>query len=241
MSPENRNTCPFGPQYQIYWDMRHALFSRFDQAQVDATGLYTMVPENHAMDMARRAGGGATLDLCSGIGAMSIAFARCGQQVTAVEIDPRRVAMARHNARLYEVADRIDFRAADATAESTLAALPDDIHTLFMDPPWGAGPGDYLKRPVTRLADLELAGLNLVDLTRRLPGREVMLRLPPNFDIGILADIPAEKIAYVSASGYLHWYYARMAREDFLQVPPRSGLEPMSPAARRGFVARHIP
>ncbi len=109
------NNCPFGPKYQIYWDMRDELFSKFDQAQVDASGLYTMVPERCASDLAKRVNGSVVLDVCSGIGAMSIAFARTGKEVTSIEIDDERVAMAAHNASLYGVADKIDFRVADVT------------------------------------------------------------------------------------------------------------------------------
>lgn len=108
MSKLDIDTCPFGPEYQPFWNMRYELFSKFDEARVDAGGLYTMVPESYAFEMARWASGSKTLDICSGIGAMSIALARCGQQVTAVEIDESRVAMAIHNARLYGVAELIE-------------------------------------------------------------------------------------------------------------------------------------
>jgi trimethylguanosine synthase len=229
--------CPFGPEFQVFWDMRYTLMSKFDQARVDATGLYTMVPEAFALDMARRAGGSRSLDICSGIGAMSIALARAGQSVTAVEIDAERVAMARHNAALYGVGDRIDFRLADITAEATLRALPKDIDTAVLDPPWGKGPGDYQRRPVTRLADLQLAGLDLRELVGSVECREVMMRLPPNFDIGIFREASGEKLAYVTSAGYLHWYFIRMPREQFARVPDRSDFRHDSAEARSGFVA----
>jgi hypothetical protein len=39
MSDTQQMACPYGPELQIYWDMRYRLFSKFDQAMVDATGL----------------------------------------------------------------------------------------------------------------------------------------------------------------------------------------------------------
>jgi trimethylguanosine synthase len=229
--------CPFGPEYQVFWNMRYSLLSKFDQARVDATGLYTMVPEAYALDMALRAGGSRSLDICSGIGAMSIALARAGQRVTAVEIDAARVDMARHNATLYGVADRIDFRVADITADATLRALPEAIDTVVLDPPWGKGPGDYLRRPVTRLADLRLAGLDLRELVGSIDCGEVMMRLPPNFDIGIFRAASGEKLAYVTGAGYLHWYFVRLPREQFSSLPDRSALRHDNQEARAGFVA----
>ena len=236
INPDSQQ-CPFGPEYQVFWDMRYSLMSKFDRARVDATGLYTMVPEAFALDMAQRAGGSRSLDICSGIGAMSIALARAGQSVTAVEIDASRVAMARHNAALYGVADRIDFRLADITAEATLRTLPKDIHTVVLDPPWGKGPGDYLRRRVTCLADLQLAGLDVRQLVGSIDCRVVMIRLPPNFDVGIFRHSTGEKLAYVTSVGYLHWYFIRMPREQFARVPDRSALPHDSPEARAGFAA----
>ena len=222
MTLSNTDPCPYGPELQIYWNMRYRLFSKFDQARVDATGLYTMVPEAFALDMARRARGSRTLDICSGIGSMSVAFARVGKQVTAIEIDADRLAMAAHNARIYGVADRIDFRQADITSEATLQSLPAKIDTVFLDPPWGEGPGDYMRRPMIYLADLQLAGMDLRALAGTIPCKEIAMRLPPNFDIGIIRHARGEKIAYVTSKGYLHWYYIRMPKEQFMGIPQRS-------------------
>jgi trimethylguanosine synthase len=229
--------CPYGPEYQPFWDMRYRILRRFDEARVDATALYTMVPEHLALDMAARVGGARSLDLCCGVGAMSMALARTGQQVTAVDLDAGRIEMARHNARIYGVSDRIDFRVGDVTAKETLRSLPAGIHSLFLDPPWGNGPGDYLKRQQTRLADLQLAGTDLRRLVEQIACEEVMMRLPPNFDVAIFRDSGGEKLAYVSSRGYLHWYCVRLPRADFLGLPDRGAFPHLSVEARQGFVA----
>jgi len=232
--------CPHGPEFQIYWDMRYRLFSKFDEAMVDATGLYTMVPEAFALDMAKRASGSRTVDLCSGIGSMSVALARAGQQVTAVEIDEGRVAMARHNAGIYGVAERIDFRQADITSSATLHSLPADIDTLFLDPPWGDGPGDYQRRQVIYLEDLRLAGMDLRELVDQIACREVMMRLPPNFDIGIFRQAQAEKLAYVTRKGFLHWYYMRLPKQEFISIPDKSASHLSLQESREGIEAYFV-
>ena len=240
MNNKQHVPCPYGPEFQIYWDMRYRLFSKFDEAMVDATGLYTMMPEAFALDMAKRASGSITVDLCSGIGSMSVALARSGQQVTAIEIDQDRVAMARHNAGIYGVADHIDFRQADITSTATLNSLPGDIDTLFLDPPWGDGPGDYQRRKVIYLNELRPAGMDLRELVDKIACREVMMRLPPNFDIGIFRQAQAEKLAYVTRTGFLHWYYMRMPKQEFISIPDKSASHLSLQESREGIEAYFV-
>jgi len=240
MSDTQQMPCPYGPEFQIYWDMRYRLFSKFDQAMVDATGLYTMLPEAFALDMAKRASGSKTVDICSGIGSMSVALARSGQQVTAIEIDENRVAMARHNAEIYGVADRIDFRQADITSSATLQSLPEDIDTVFLDPPWGDGPGDYQRRQLIYLEDLQLAGRDLRTLVEKITCREVIMKLPPNFDIGIFRQARGEKIAYVTRTGYLHWYCMRVPKQEFISIPDKSASDLSLEESREGIEAYFV-
>jgi tRNA G10 N-methylase Trm11 len=202
--------------------MRYQMFSKFDEAKVDAAGLYTMVPETLALRMAKRAAGSKVLDICSGIGSMSIAFARCDKQVTAVEIDENKVAMARHNASLYGVDARIDTRQGDITSPDTLAGLPSDIDTVWLDPPWGLHVGEYRTRPVIYLEDLKLAGRDLRTLVSGFDCREVMLRLPPNFHAPTFKAIPGEKLRFVMQNGHLLWYFLRTTKQRFLDIPYRA-------------------
>ena len=197
--------------------MRYQLFSRFDETKVDAGGLYTMVAESYALRMAEKARGRKTLDICSGIGSMSIAFARTGQQVIAIEIDENKVAMARHNAQVYGVADRIDTRIADITSAGMLQSLPSDIDTVWLDPPWGTGIGEYRTRPAIYLEDLQLAGMDLRDLVGKIACQDVMLRLPPNFDTSIFRSASGEKIKFVTGNHRL-WYFLRTTREQFINA-----------------------
>lgn len=227
MAPTNRrikpndDPCPFGPEYQWYWDIRYALFSKFDEAKVDASGLYTMVPEGLAVEMAKRASGSNILDICSGVGSMSIAFARCKKHVTAIEIDENKVAMARHNAELYGVSELIDTRVGDITSRTTLEELPANIDTLWIDPPWGTRVGEYATRPVIHVEDLQLSGRDLRSLVSDINCREVMFRLPMNFHRPSIEAISGEKIQFFTRNGDCLWYFVRTTRQQFIDFPSR--------------------
>ena len=60
----------------------------------------------------------------------------------AIDIDPAKIALARHNAQVYGVADRIEFIVGDYF--SLVDQLTADV--VFLSPPWG-GPS-YLNADV---------------------------------------------------------------------------------------------
>jgi SAM-dependent methyltransferase len=102
-------------------------------AKVDEAGKPFLTSERLAMAMARRARADTVIDACCGCGGNAVAFARLGIRVTAIDVDAERLGMARHNAHVYGVQDRIDFVHGDARA--LLGGLHADL--VFLDPPWG--------------------------------------------------------------------------------------------------------
>ncbi len=61
--------CPFGSDLQKYWDRRYEYFSRFDDGiQIDAEGLYSVVPEQVAATQASYVHGASVLDAFAGVG-----------------------------------------------------------------------------------------------------------------------------------------------------------------------------
>jgi 16S rRNA G966 N2-methylase RsmD len=151
---------------------RERLFSRWAEGiRHDEEGLFSATPEALASRIAAGLSG-HVLDGTCGIGSIAIALARTPaiDAVTAVDVSPDRVAMARHNARLYGVETRIRFRVADVHA--VLAA--ERFDALVLDPPWGGR--DY-DRARTTLADL---GLDVRRVLAACEG-EVRLKLPKSF------------------------------------------------------------
>jgi hypothetical protein len=140
--------------------------------RLDKEGQVSLTPEALAFELGRRANACKVVDACCGAGGNAIGFARAGCEVTALEIDQARLDMAAHNARTYDVADRIQWRCADTIA--VLSTLHADL--LFIDPPWGE---DY-DRTRVRLADMPFLKRLLGDASR-FP--RTWIKLPPSFDV----------------------------------------------------------
>lgn len=163
----------FPPEMWKYWKHRYQLFSMYDEGcLLDEQSWYSVTPECVAYRIARRcATDGIVLDLFAGAGGNAIQFAFTCARVVAVEIDPVKIRLARWNARVYGVEDRIHFVQADAlevidalvrAKQSGVAQDDDDddeervwdtltrkdvlaIDAIFLSPPWGGI--DYIARP----------------------------------------------------------------------------------------------
>jgi trimethylguanosine synthase len=119
-----------------------------------------VTPEQIAEHIAQRCQCDVIVDAFCGAGGNSIQFAIACQRgnttvikigldynlvfisVIAIDIDPEKIKIARHNAEVYGVADRIEFILGDFFQVAPL--LKADV--VFLSPPWG-GP-DYLKKKV---------------------------------------------------------------------------------------------
>jgi len=176
-SPFVSAVCPFGEDMQEFWDMRLDLFARFDEGiRIDRAGLFAVKPEQAALDLARRLPGQTVIDAFCGIGGTAIAFARAGKHVITGEIDADRLEMARHNAALYGVADRIDFVLGDVR-ELLGTAQADHV---YLDPPWGGM--QALDREWFGLSDYVLDAGHLIERAFH-SAPSVVLSVPPNFDL----------------------------------------------------------
>lgn len=123
-----------------YWLRRYSLFSRFDEGiKLDEEGLFSVTPEEIAKHQAAHCGCGTVVDAFTGVGGNAIQFASMNFHVIAIDIDPKKIEYARHNAEIYGVADRIDFIVGDFF--QLAPSLKADV--VFLSPPWG-GP-DYIR------------------------------------------------------------------------------------------------
>ncbi|KAK1604470.1 hypothetical protein QYE76_028143 [Lolium multiflorum] len=181
-----------------YWTHRHSLFSLYDRGvRMDAEGWYSATPEAIAAAQAARASpAGLVVDAFAGVGGNSIQPLRSpgnpvagisvscrGCYVIAVEIDPRKVELARHNARIYGVEDMIEFVVGDffRLAPSLKADL------VFLSPPWG-GPS-YSQTPIYTLDMLKPKdGYTLFQAAQKIAGNIIMF-LPRNVDINQVEEL----------------------------------------------------
>ncbi len=195
--------CPLGTAYQRYWE-KLSLDER--QMQLDAEGLYSMDLQEVALRLALHISSPRVVDAFCGIGGAAIAFARAGKSVQAIEIDPSRLDMARHNAQLFRVEDRIRFQQGDA-----MHLLRPSDSALYLDPPWG-GP-TYGKVEKFSLKFFLPHGADL--LRRALSvSNEVLFKLPKNFDFAELTPLrkPTEILSN-EYDGKLE-YYTAVFRHD---------------------------
>lgn len=175
----------FDPIICKYWYQRYLLFSRFDAGiQMDEEGWFSVTPEPIAKHHAFRCGDGTTVDCFTGVGGNAIQFALRSQHVIAIDIDPRKIEYAKHNAAIYGVDDRIDFIVGD----SILLAPKLKGDSVFLSPPWG-GP-DYAKKESFDIKTMLRPhnGHFLFNLAKTVAPRIVMF-LPKNVDIDQLAEL----------------------------------------------------
>uniref|UniRef100_A0A3B4ZMB7 Trimethylguanosine synthase n=1 Tax=Stegastes partitus TaxID=144197 RepID=A0A3B4ZMB7_9TELE len=171
------------PELAKYWAQRYRLFSHFDEGiKLDREGWFSVTPERIAEHIALRvdhsfSDSHLVIDAFCGVGGNAIQFALTGKRVLAVDIDAVRLDMARHNAAIYNVADRIDFLQGDFL--QLAPRLRGDV--VFLSPPWG-GP-DYLTAEVFDIgAMMEPDGFEIFRLAKMISDNIVFF-LPRNADM----------------------------------------------------------
>jgi len=146
----NLNIPPELAGVSKYWAQRYRLFSKYDEGiRMDEESWYSVTPEKIARHIALKCKCDVIVDGFCGVGGNAIQFALTCTRVIAVDIDREKVAMARHNAKVYGVEDKIDFIVGDFF--SVVPSLKADA--IFLSPPWG-GP-EYVNQDVF---DLKLMG-----------------------------------------------------------------------------------
>ena len=190
-----------------------------------------MTPELIANQIAERCRCGSILDAFCGVGGNAIAFAQTCERgasqinrkfktflmcisVIAIDTSPIRLALARHNAAIYGVEDRIEFIQADYLefARSYLSLPPNSsqkrqrkIDVVFLSPPWGgpeyiSGDGSTSQasgqqntngqsHPEFSLASIQpIHGAELFKLTRKIT-QNVAYFLPRNTNLQEISDL----------------------------------------------------
>ena len=166
-----------------YWLKRFSLFSLFDQGiRLDRESWFSVTPEKIAAYTAERCRCDIVVDAFCGAGGNTIQFAKQCRHVIAIDIDPKKIEMARHNAGVYGVADRIEFIVGDFfKLAPTITA---DV--VFLSPPWG-GP-EYLKSDVYDIeAALQPCPASQLMASARQISSDIAIFLPRNSNTQQLA------------------------------------------------------
>ncbi|GJQ78943.1 hypothetical protein Trydic_g110 [Trypoxylus dichotomus] len=164
------------PKLKKYWLRRFSLFNRFDQGiKLDEESWYSVTPEEVAKHTAQRLKCNIIVDAFCGAGGNSIQFAQTCSKVIAIDIDPKKIELARNNAQIYGVTDRIEFIIGD------FLVLCDKLiaDVVFLSPPWG-GPS-YLSLPTYDLEQfLQPVPLSTLMVSARIITKNIAIFLPRN-------------------------------------------------------------
>ncbi|XP_044280017.1 trimethylguanosine synthase isoform X1 [Varanus komodoensis] len=170
------------PELAKYWAQRYRLFSRFDEGiQLDREGWFSVTPEKIAEHIAERVKQSFKYDIIvdafCGVGGNAIQFALASKRVIAIDIDPVKISLAHNNAKVYGVADQIEFLCGDfMKLASTLKA---DV--VFLSPPWG-GPEYTAAETFDIQTMISPDGFEIFRLSQKITNNIVYF-LPRNADI----------------------------------------------------------
>ncbi|XP_034468582.1 trimethylguanosine synthase [Hippoglossus hippoglossus] len=177
------------PELAKYWAQRYRLFSRFDEGiRLDREGWFSVTPERIAEHIALRVeqsfcDSQLIIDAFCGVGGNAIQFALTGKRVLAIDIDPVRLSLARHNATVYGVDNQIDFLQGDFL--QLASHLRGDV--VFLSPPWG-GP-NYLTAEVFDIRTMmQPDGFEIFRLAK-LISDNIVYFLPRNADMDQIASL----------------------------------------------------
>jgi len=184
LDPKVFKTLPFEIQKDTsllkYWYNRFRLFKKFDQGiKLDKESWYSVTPEKVSRLIAERCACDLIIDGFCGAGSNAIQFAFTCKKVIAIDIDPLKIELARNNAKVYGVSDRIEFIIGDYYALAP--TLKADV--IFLAPPWG-GPSYSLQKSLN-IYDImphDGGGKHLYDLSRQIT-ENIAYFLPRNIDV----------------------------------------------------------
>lgn len=122
--------------------------------------------------------------------------------VIAIDIDPKKIEMAKHNAEIYGVADRIEFIVGDFFDIAPF--LKADV--VFLSPPWG-GP-EYLAAETFSLNKIlePYGGIHIFQTARKI-SENVAYYLPRNVNVD---EVSIPQIGWQCAIKFIYLSFSRV-------------------------------
>jgi trimethylguanosine synthase len=154
-----------------YWDR---LSPEEQNMKIDEETLCCLCPQSVAFKICNKIKSSHIVDAFCGAGGMAIAFALKHRHITAVDINKKHLEDSRYNATLFKVADRIDF--IEGNILTTLSKLKNSA--VVFDPTQK----ESTKTDKFTLSDFFPAGERLIYLAKALSFREIIFKVPKNFD-----------------------------------------------------------
>ncbi|KAE8965342.1 hypothetical protein PR002_g28702 [Phytophthora rubi] len=210
------NKYPVPKDVVKFYRQRHTLFEKFeDGIQLDHESWYSVTPQVIAEHIAKRLSCDIVVDPFSGCGGNVIQLAKTCKHVIAIDIDPEKIRMAKHNAAIYGVADKIEW-----IVGNSIDILPNiKADAVFLSPPWG---GVKYSRKLFSLEEMlvkGVSGLDLFALARKV-SKNIAYYLPrgtPNSDLEALTpgeSVECEKIFLNEQLKVMTAYYGDLVASD---------------------------
>jgi hypothetical protein len=146
---------------------------------LDDEGRFSLTPRSIADGQARRLSASTVIDGTAGCGGNTVALARAGKRVIAVERDPHRLRLCRQNLEEAGLLSRVELLHGDHARLLPALQREHPAAALLLDPPWGGR-----DRLFTRWAELFADPARVLARLEAAP--EVLLKLPRAFDITTL-------------------------------------------------------
>eukprot|EP00794_Sanderia_malayensis_P004666 gene4666-5275_t len=206
----------FGPEISKYWNQRYRLFSRFDEGIVlDKESWFSVTPEKIAEHIAQRCRCDVVIDAFCGAGGNTIQLAFECERVIAIDIDAKKIELAKHNALIYGVADRIEFIVGDFMLLSP--HLKADV--VFLSPPWG-GP-EYSQAKVFDINTMIVPDGEAIFKLSRAITCNIAYFLPRNVNIeqvarlaGVGGKVEVEQNFVCSKLKTITAYYGELVKDE---------------------------
>ncbi|ETI36818.1 hypothetical protein F441_16939, partial [Phytophthora nicotianae CJ01A1] len=212
---KKKNKYPVPKDVVKFYLQRHTLFEKFeDGIQLDHESWYSVTPQVIAEHISKRLACDVVVDPFSGCGGNVIQLAMTCKQVIAIDIDPEKIRMAKHNAAIYGVADKIEF-----IVGNSIDILPNvKADAVFLSPPWG---GVKYSRKHFSLEEMLVKGVSGLDLfaKARQVTRNIAYYLPrgtPTKDLEALTPgepVECEKIFLNKQLKVVTAYYGDLVKQ----------------------------
>ena len=164
------------------WDLRYIFFSKFDEwIKYDDTWLSTTKPEEVSKKIWKISKWNIVFDWFCWLGSNAIWFALAWKKVITCDLDKDRLEMAKHNAKIYWVQDKITF--INWNVLDYIEKFNYDI--AYFDPPWSKNGDYYYDKWEYNFKDYWVDWMQLINLAKKKTDN-VIFALPKNFNFSEL-------------------------------------------------------
>ena len=145
------------------------------------------------------------VEVCSAIGIAVCVLAKKMDKVYGVEINPKRVEMAKYNANLYGVSGKVEFILGDALDNNLLKQIKASV--AILDPDWSVDK----KNPKIHSSSLSGTTPNAVELFNKVKSNitsNIVLRVSKNVSIEDLKELGVCHVHNIYYGGKIRFKYA---------------------------------